>query len=298
MKKEIKKRYFKGFDSELKCLDMQFQIGGIHSAKNTTGTPAICTDKVIHFCTNIKDVHKYYSILNERDTNRLCEVRPIPGHEIVSDSCGDKFGCRHIEVLREIPKETVKRYARFTKYLQSRQVILDNHKLPMIQELQRRYPQLILCGSAAVFLHTGKVYDRNSNSAIHDLDFVSPYYIRLEGDDEHKLSETFNKLWEDDYGFDEGGVETAKHNTLKVSNRDKWGSGNDFDECVYINNVPVDIAVNPAQKYEYITFQGFRYKVATLSSILEAKLRYANQGNAKHSQDIMDLIKLPQVFKI
>ena len=171
---------------------------------------------------------------------------------------------------------------------------MDNLKLPLIQELQTRYPELILCGSAAVFLHTGKIYERNVGSAIHDLDFVLPYYIRIEGDDEYKLSKVYEKLEE----FDEEGVETAKHKALKVSKRDKWGSGNDFDEVVYVNNVPCDIAVNPHNKYEYVTFQGFRYKVASLPSILAAKLKYADQGNQKHWQDIEDLINLPQTFKV
>lgn len=228
-----------------------------------------------------------------RSEDRYCEIKVLPGQPIISDNYG-QLGSPYIEVIREIPKNVVERYKKFTLHLLRRQSILDNHKLPLIQELQKRYPELILCGSAAVFLHTGKVYSRNENCGIHDLDFVVPYYIKIEGDSEKELSLIYDTLEE----FDESGVATAVEGKLKVSKTDKWGSGNDFDECIYVNNVPCDLAINPHQKFEYITFRGFRYKVATLASILEHKLKYANQGNGKHMQDIQDLINLPTTFKI
>lgn len=283
-----KNRYFKGFDSELKCRGMQYTIGQIHSAQDTSKPAKVCTNTALHFCDNL-DYIPYRG-----STDRICIVEP---YSSPVDCDGTNYGASLLRVIRELPKETIDRYKKFCKYLKRNEDIISNHKLTLIQELQKRYPQLILCGSAAVFLHTGKVYERNEKSPIHDLDFVTPYYIRIEGDEEHKLSKAYEKLWED-VGFDDEGEETAKLGVLKVSSRDKWGSGNDFDECVYVNNVPVDVAVKPEQKYEWITFRGFRYKVATLTSILEAKLKYANNGQGKHAQDIQDLIKLPVVVKI
>lgn len=289
-----KKRYFKSVQADLKSHNkgkdsyVQYAVGELFKAEDSSKPVKLATNSVIHFYDTFEAALNH----NSYGEKSVVEVKPLPGETTVQDR--NKCGSRYLEFVRKIPKATIERYTRWVKYVESRQDILDNHKLDLIRELQTRHPELILCGSAAVFLLTGKVYERNSKHPVHDLDFITPYYIRIEGDPEVKLDSAYKEL---DI-FDDEGNETAKLGVLKVSHRDKWGSGNDFDEVVYVNNVPVDLAVNPSNKYEYVTFRGFRYKVASLASILEAKLKYANQGNSKHMQDINDLINLPKVFDI
>lgn len=294
MKRE--KRFFKGFTPELKTHSynqQQYAIGEIFKAGDTSKKPATCSNSVIHFCDSLAKTFSYYS---RNGKHRFCEVKVLPGQPIVSDG-NDKLGSPYIEIVREIPGPVVDRYHRFVTRLQAREAILKNHRLDLIKTLQSRYPELILCGSAAVFLHTGKVYARNEHSKIHDLDFVVPYYIKIEGEGVKKKTITPETIYENVTEYAKTLRKTQTLN-LSVSKTDKWGSGNDFDECIYVNNVPCDLAINPHQKFEYITFQGFRFKVATLPSILEHKLKYANQGSNKHMQDIQDLIDLPVSVKI
>lgn len=289
---KTKKRYFKAFDKDFKCRGVQFEVGKVQSAEDTSKPCKVQSNTAIHF---VEDLRSLPSDYRSNGTSRYGIIEPIG--EVVSEQYSANKGSHHIKVVREISKKTLDRYISFVRYIQRNEDVFRNHKLDLIKLLQTRHPELILCGSAAVFLHTGKVYQRNKNSSIHDLDFVTPYYIRIEGDSEADLNKVYDKLNEED-GFDQDGIGRAKEGVIKVSNRDKWGSGNDFDECVYVNDVPCDLAVNPHQKYEYITFRGFRFKVATLASILEAKLRYATQGAQKHNQDIMDLITIKDTITI
>lgn len=89
----------KGFDKDLKCRGMQFEIGKEYKIENK-GKLKLCTDTVFHYCDTLQNVDKYYSAKNE-NKNRFCEIEVL-GEEITD---GEKYGCPHIKIVREIVGE-------------------------------------------------------------------------------------------------------------------------------------------------------------------------------------------------
>ena len=86
----------KGFDKNLRCRGMQYEIGKEYKTGATNLTKAdLCTDRVLHYCDNLKNVHAFYNC--DRD-NRYCEI------EVLGEECTDgcKFGSNHIRIVREI----------------------------------------------------------------------------------------------------------------------------------------------------------------------------------------------------
>ena len=87
--------YIKGFDKDLKCRGMQFEVGKIYETGASDDELRCCTDTVIHFCESLGDVHEYY---NANGNNRFCEVEPL-GKVVKED---DKLGTNKIFIVREI----------------------------------------------------------------------------------------------------------------------------------------------------------------------------------------------------
>ena len=87
--------FIKGFDKDLKCRGMQFEVGKIYETGASDDELECCTDTVIHFCESLGDVHEYYSA---DGTNRFCEVEPL-GKVVKED---DKLGTNKIRIVREI----------------------------------------------------------------------------------------------------------------------------------------------------------------------------------------------------
>ena len=87
--------YIKGFDKDLKCRGMQFEVGKIYETGASDDELECCTDTVIHFCESLRDVHEYY---RADGTNRFCEVEPL-GKVVKED---DKLGTNKIRIVREI----------------------------------------------------------------------------------------------------------------------------------------------------------------------------------------------------
>ena len=87
--------HIKGFDKDLKCRGMQFEVGKIYETGASDDELKCCTDTVIHFCESLGDVHKYY---NANGNNRFCEVEPL-GKVVKED---DKLGTNKIRIVREI----------------------------------------------------------------------------------------------------------------------------------------------------------------------------------------------------
>lgn len=261
---EIKKG-FKGFDKDLKCRGEQFEVGKIYYKENIEN-PKVCSDQGYHYCDKLSDVFSHYS---KSGTNRFFEI------DILGNFTDDKDGRKSIttafRIGREITKEEIESKEKAEREEKEKERLLKNMKLDTVRLLQEKYPQLILGGSVALFLHGGRL-SRFKHSPVHDLDLISPYYTLIEDDKESKIRVDYEQ--EHDYSEE-----------------------CDYNECVYVNGIPCDIKIDPKQKYEYVTFEGFKYKVSRLVDIMEAKWRYAKQGNSKHIDDCMELMKLKEEDK-
>ena len=92
---------YKGFDSELKCIDYQYEIGKtfeIDSNKELSVCPKVQNNQAgLHFCENPLDVLKYYP--NEKG-NRYAVVESI-GNTIF-DSYDSKVATDKLKVIKEI----------------------------------------------------------------------------------------------------------------------------------------------------------------------------------------------------
>jgi hypothetical protein len=89
----------KGFDKDLKCRGMQFEVGKEYKIE-TDKEPVLCTDTVFHYCDSLQKVHEYYST-EPKQNNRFCEIETF-GREVSDD---EKCGCSHIKIIREITGE-------------------------------------------------------------------------------------------------------------------------------------------------------------------------------------------------
>lgn len=126
--------------------------------------------------------------------------------------------------------------------------------LKQAEILQAKYPQIIVGGSVALFLHGVRL--KRWEFAKSDLDLIIPYYTLLEGG---------------------------------VSER-KTKSGADFDYSVNLNGTKIDVKIDPYSKYEIVDFKGIKFKVKPMLDIIEAKIRYALSGNQKHIDDLNKII--------
>ena len=148
----------------------------------------------------------------------------------------------------------------------------DAFNLDIVQKLQTQYNSHV-GGSIGLYLHGIKLERWKSGRASSDIDIVLPYY-------QHPVSTPDCEL---------------------TFSSDK-SSANDFDYTFGIDNVKIDVKVDPKQKYEIITYKEFPYKVSNLLTIVEAKMRYAMAGNKKHTNDLKEMLlgkqpekKLPTV---
>ena len=87
----------KGFDKNLCCRGMQYEIGKEYTTegKNLTSYD-LCTNKVLHYCDSIQKVNNFYPCAD--NDNRYCEIEVL-GEEVTD---GDKYGSNHIKIVREI----------------------------------------------------------------------------------------------------------------------------------------------------------------------------------------------------
>lgn len=230
---------YKGFDSNLKCRNVQFEIGKEYF-KEYSGELKTCTDKGFHYCNKLDDVFAYYSTSKE---SRYCEI------EILGDfkDNGDKSITNHFRIVKEITQDVYKN------------ILDDKFNLELLRNLQKEYPQFHVGGSTALYLY-GIRLKRGLKGGAVDLDLVTPYYIKVESTDD-----------------------------LKIEPINSKPSGNDFDECFLCNNVKVDFKVDPHQRYEYVEYDGHRYKVSTLETIMAAKFRYALNRPNKHFEDVREI---------
>lgn len=89
--------YIKGFDKDLRCRGMQFEIGKEYSTGVADADISLCTNTVFHFCDSLRKVHIHYSVIPKED-NRFCEIEVLGA--LVSDDT--KCGSNRIRIVREI----------------------------------------------------------------------------------------------------------------------------------------------------------------------------------------------------
>lgn len=92
----------KGFDEDLKCRGMQFEIGKEYKI-DSGKLLRLCSDTVFHYCKTLEGVHNFYNCRNIR--HRFCEIEVL-GKEITD---GVKCGSNHIKIVREIVGEELNR---------------------------------------------------------------------------------------------------------------------------------------------------------------------------------------------
>lgn len=92
----------KGFDKNLCCRDMQFEIGKEYKIELDGRKMELCSDTVFHYCDSLQRVHEYYRADNA--SNRFCEIEVL-GEEVTD---GQKCGSNHIRIIREIVGEELK----------------------------------------------------------------------------------------------------------------------------------------------------------------------------------------------
>lgn len=133
--------------------------------------------------------------------------------------------------------------------------------LTKVQQLQIKYPEIIISGSVALFLHGCRSSRWDSKTYKPDFDLILPRYMVLEGP---------------------GIVKVADH---------PYPSGNDFDEVYSFEEVKLDVRIDPYQRWEWIKYDGFDYKVSDPLDIIAAKIKYVKQsGGGKHRMDLHDFI--------
>lgn len=150
------------------------------------------------------------------------------------------------------------------KVLQEEFQTKKNLQLEKAKELQEKYPQIILSGSVALYLH-GIRLERFKKQIISDIDIIMPYYTLLEGPE-------FNNE-----NYKNGGYPGDPH-TL------------DFDHLIVYKGVLLDIKVDPKRHYEYVEMDDFKWKIAKIEDILEAKIRYIYKGVVKHKDDLYEML--------
>lgn len=239
-----RKLAFKGFDSNLKCKNVQFRIGETFTTaySSTNKQPTLCSADGYHYGITLKDVFEHYP---KNKTNRFCIVEIIGLHT----EDGKKGTTTSLKIVRELSKEEI-----------TKQLLDESFDLETLRDIQEQYPLCHVGGSVGLFLH-GVRLDRWADVNSSDLDVIFPYYIAPESTDKLTLDFASDKT-----------------------------SGNDFDYTFAVNGTKVDVKIEPKQRYEFITYNGFKYKVSPLLTILEAKMKYALLGQSKHSNDIKEMI--------
>ena len=92
----------KGFDENLRCRGMQFEVGNEYKIENEGKNLELCSNTVFHYCDSLQKVHEHYSCNDE--TNRFCEIEVL-GEEVTD---GQKCGSDHIRIVREITGEELR----------------------------------------------------------------------------------------------------------------------------------------------------------------------------------------------
>lgn len=135
--------------------------------------------------------------------------------------------------------------------------------LDKVKWLQEKYPNLIVSGSIALFLHGCRSKRWEASFFSPDIDLILPFFFPIEG-------EKIKEYWEEHHA-----------------------SGSDFQEVYNYDGIKLDTRIDANQRWEHIKYDGFNYKVSDPLDIIQAKIKYSKQGNSnsgKHREDLYDFI--------
>ena len=256
---------YKGTDKNLKCKDQQYEIGKEYYVTNDKKVVEINTiggeptfDSSLKTCTN-KGIHycskleDCFNYYSNNGDNRFFKVRIKGGYNGDNDG---KSITRHIEFLEEITKEKLEAIEQDKK-----EKALDNSmKIPQTKKLQEKYSNLIIGGSIALYLHGVRLKRFKDGHCDYDITF--PHFTLLQSLED-----------------------------LPIENLEERPSGSDYAETLLIDGVKADIRIDPKQKYSFIKYKDFQYKVVPLETIIEAKAKYAHtQWGVKHKEDLIEMV--------
>lgn len=261
---------FKGFNKDLECRGFKFKVGETYTHEKGFSDVKICY-RGFHYCMNLKDVKQFYSF-NEQifGNNRFCVVK-AKYHEGINYHQSDKSVTDEITIVEEIPFELITKFKDYLNEINSLHPS-EIFRLDDVKIIQTAYPHFILGGSSALYLHG---FNIKRETTISDLDFVTPYYTKVNVKDfkpEDNVTEADNMM-------------------------DAKPSGNDFD---YVEGLVsdgqfllLDMKIDPKQKYETINYDGFDFKVSPWLPIVQAKMRYVNSWSGeKHLKDFKQMFQL------
>ena len=93
----------KGFDKNLCCRGVQFEVGKIYDTGAKDDKIRLCSNTVYHYCANIMQVHAHYNCDPDLQ-NRFCEIEVL-GAEVTD---GAKCGSNRIKIVRVIVGDELK----------------------------------------------------------------------------------------------------------------------------------------------------------------------------------------------
>lgn len=301
---------FKGFDKTLSCRTTKFEVGVTYETNFHAGfpslVPSLCSEQGFHYCDTLNKVFAHYV---RNNGNRFCIIEDLGRTNTdrdkstttkfrivaeITDIVADEAQVNRVwlaivnagaqgEQARNVEEEAIRQKLELDKQKREMRALVkaeaelevlgfdaetnkqmaDGLNLPALKLFQEKFPMCHVGGSLGLFLH-GVRLDRFSKAAKSDLDIIMPYFTLFESTD---------------------GM-TVKWNDAKKS-------ANDFDETFMctteIGTFKVDVKIDPKQRYEIVEYEGFKYKVSKLETILEAKMRYSLNGQTKHLQDIYEM---------
>ena len=95
---------YKAFDKDLKCRDMQFEVGKTYKTNANKKELQLCSNTVIHFCRELHCIETESNYVLSK--SRVCEI--IATGDIIDD--GSKFGTNKIKILRELTKKEIEKF--------------------------------------------------------------------------------------------------------------------------------------------------------------------------------------------
>lgn len=253
-----------------------FEVGIIYSKENIE-KPRLNSKDGYHYCNDLDDVFKHY---RKDGKNRFFKIEVLGNFTDDGDNA-KKSITTSFRIIEELDDAFFKEWESKAEERKEARDLLQierNLKLEAVKLIQMKYPIFHVGGSVGLFLHGIRLKRWVSNSS-SDIDMVTPYFILPEFDN-------------DDVDDDD--------DCLYCEYKDAKASGNDFDETFILSGefgtVKVDYKIDPQQRYEIIDYKGFKYKVSPLMTIMDAKMKYAINGQKKHADDIKEMV-LPKKKK-